>query len=287
MRSVMALGAKSSELSVRNMMQEDPSPTPPQFFLGREVDMYYVLTAILKMRKRLVSVLGETGIGRSSLVCALCHYINERASTITEVQHIYFIKPKHGGRNVSCRSLLRQLLDKLVEAGKCRPTDEDTDTEAMLDTICKSLKNDKVLIVFDRTELLEKSDESQELPMILSTLLYETKQVKVLLTGRNSLGQPSIGGQVEHPFNLGPLNFSNTVRLFVNLCPHLHTPSERNLLFQKLVTNCDDQADLFPGDALMNRRSQRILSLVGDGVPAKVEKAAYSFSKEDLEKLRD
>jgi hypothetical protein len=88
----------------------------------------------------------------------------------------------------------------------CLPSDKDTDTEAMLDIICKSLKQDKCLIVFDRTELLEKYDKSQELPMILSTILYETKQVKVVITAHNTLGQPSIGGQVEHPYNFGPTN---------------------------------------------------------------------------------
>jgi len=287
MRSIMTLGAKSSELSVRNMMQEDPSPTAPQFFLGREVDIYYILTAILKMRKRLVSVLGETGIGRSSLACALCHYINERASTITEIQRIYFIKPKHGGRNVSCRSLLKQLVDKLAEAGKNRPMDEDADTETILEWVCKSLKNDKALIVFDRTELLEKSDESQELPMVLSTLLYETKQVKVLLTGKHPLGQPSIGGQVEHPFHLGPLNVTNTVRLFVNLCPHLHTPSDRSKLFNRVVNACGEGADLLPGDPGMDACTKEILTLVGEGFPAKVEKAAYSISQDGLSRLRE
>ena len=74
MRSFMGLGTKSSELSTRNMMQDDPAPSAPQFFAGREVDMYYVLTALLKMRKRLVNVIGEPGVGRSSVVCALCHY---------------------------------------------------------------------------------------------------------------------------------------------------------------------------------------------------------------------
>ena len=284
-RSMVALGAKSSELSVRNMMQEDPSPTAPQSFLGREVDMFYVLSALLKLRKRLVTVLGETGIGRSSLVCALCHYINERASTITEIQRIYFIKPKFGGRNVSCRSLLRQLLDKLQEVGKCQEVDEDADRESMLDALCKALKNDMALIVFDRTELLEKNDESEEFTMILSTLLYETKQVKILLTGRNSLGQPSIGGQVEHPFNLGPLNFANTVKLFANLSPHFHTPSERGSLFTSLVACCNEQAGLYPGDTQMSNKAKSILSILGDGVPAKIEKAAYSMSKEDLNRF--
>jgi hypothetical protein len=282
MRSLMGMGAKSSELSVRNMIQEDPSPTPPQFFLGREVDMYFILTAILS--KRLVSILGETGMGRSSLACALCHYINERASTMSDIHRIYFIKPKHGGRNVSCRALLRQLLDKLEESGKAPPTDEDSDTEQMLDVICKSLKTDKALIVFDRTELLEKLDEAQEIPMVLDSLFSGTKNVSVLLTGKRPLGIASLG---EHPYNLGPLNFANTVRLFANLCPHLHTPSERGLLFRRLVADYHDQMDLYPGDAGMSDRTRYIMSFMGAGVPAKIEKAAYSMSREDLLKLQN
>ena len=281
-------GSKSSELSVRNMMQEDPSPTPPQFFLGREMDLYYVLSALLKLNKRLVSVLGDTGIGRSSLVCALCHYINERASTISEIQHIYFIKPKQGDRNVLCRSLLRQLLDKLEENGKCRPSDEDIDTEAMLEIICRKLKTDKCLIVFDRTELIKSSDvECLELPKILSTILYETKQVRVVITALNSLGQPAIGGQVEHSYSLGPLTFSNTVKLFAKLCPHLHTPSERGMLSKKLVRNDEDQMNLLPGDPKLKKRTIGILSVIGDGIPAKIEKAAYGISRENLSRLME
>ena len=125
-----------------------------------------------------------------------------------------------------------------------------------------------------------------QLPMILSSLLYDTKQVKVLLTGKTALGQPSIGGQVEHPFNLGPLNYSNTVKLFVNLCPHLHTPSERGSVFKKLVAENDEQAKLLPGDSKMNNRTKNILTLVGEGVPARIEKAAYRISKEDMDKLQ-
>jgi len=284
----LALGTKNSELSVRNMMQEDPSPTPPQFFLGREMDLYYILSALLKLNKRLVSVLGDTGIGRSSLVCALCHYINERASTISEIQHIYFIKPKQGDRNVLCRSLLRQLLDKLEENGKCRPNDEDTDTEAMLEIICRSLKTDKCLIVFDRTELIKSSDvECLELPKILSTILYETKQVRVIITALNSLGQPAIGGQVEHSYCLGPFNFANTVKLFAKLCPHLHTPSERGMLSKKLVRDGGNQMDLFPGDSNLKQRTNSILSIIGDGIPAKIEKAAYNISKDALSLLQE
>lgn len=283
-RSAYAGGAKSSELSVRNMMQEDPSPTPPQFFLGREVDMYRVLKGVLD--KRLVSVVGETGVGRSSLACALCHYINERKSTIeTYIERIYFIRPKQGKGVVTCRSLILQLLDKIVEAGKARPPAVLSDTEALQDAICKSLKNDKALIVFDRTELLEGQEEADEFPVFLSKLFQETgKNVRVLLTGRQSLGIASIGGQVEQHFQLGPLDFHNSVRLFANLCPHLHTRGERKDLYERLVID-SEQANLCTTDPGLDARTKRIFSALGDGYPARIAQAAFVISVDMLQKL--
>jgi len=117
-------------------------------------------------------------------------------------------------------------------------------------------------------------------------LLYETKQVKVILTGKYSLGHPSIGGQVEHPYNLGPLNFANSIRLFGNLCPHLHTPSERGRFCSALIRKSGECSELFPGDGRMSDESKSIFSMIGDGVPSKIEKAAYTISKEDLKKLQ-
>ena len=230
-------GARSSELSVRNMMQEDPSPSPPEFFLGREVDMYYVLKAVLN--KRLVSVIGEVGVGRSSLVCALCHYINERASTIIGIDRIYFVKSaSKSSKEEPFRTLVQSLLKKLIEEDRAHSVDSssEADMETMFDIICKSLKHEKALIVFDRAELVVNADadEANEFPMLLSKLCRETYNVKVLLTNRHDLGIPSLG---EHPISLGPLNFADTVRLFANLCPYLHTPADRRKLIDSLVTD--------------------------------------------------
>ena len=284
LRNLHAGGARSSELGVRNMMQEDPSPTPPQFFLGREVEMYYVLKAILC--KRLVSVVAETGVGRSSLVCALCHYINERASTILAIERIYFVKAKRSRRVDGCRALMEQLLRKLVEAGKEDPPDTGVDMEDLFDFICKALKNEKALVVFDRMEYLENSDDAEEFPMLLSTLFRGTKNVKVLVTGRRPLGIPSLGGQVEYPFPLGPLTFENTLRLFANLCPHLHTAGERHKLFEQLATD-GEQSELRPSDSGINERTKSIFKMIGDGVPSKIEQAAYEISSESLRLLLD
>lgn len=275
-------GAKSSELSVRNMMQEDPSPTPPQFFLGREVEMYHVLNAILT--KRLVTVVGETGVGKSSLVCAICHYINERSSTILEVDRIFFVKTKQGCGGDRFRLLIQSLLDKLVEAGKADLPVPGTDMEDLFEIICRALKSTKALIVFDRTELMEGNDEAQDFPLFLSNLFRETRNVRVMLTGRQALGIPSIGGVVEQPYYLGPLNFGNTVRLFANLCPHLHTPGERQKFFHQLVTDCDI-ADCISTDSGITERTKVLFKKLGDGKPSGTEKAAYGIPVEEVRSL--
>jgi hypothetical protein len=281
-KSVYLGGAKGSELSVRNMMQEDPSPSPPQFFLGREVDMYFVLKAVLG--KRLVSVVGESGVGRSSLVCALCHYINERASTILGIDHIYFIKAKQGRRQDRCRALIDQLMRKLAEADKAITVEPTADLETVFDAVCKSFKYEKALVVFDRMELLEDSDDANDFPMLLGNLFRETRNVKVLLTGRRPLGIPSLGGVVEHPIELGPLSFADTIRLFGNLCPLLHTPADRRKLFESLATD-GEEAELNYDDRRLCESTKHIFSILGDGNPSRIEQAAYDVPKDVFESL--
>ncbi len=57
------------------------------------------------------------------------------------------------------------------------------------------------------------------------------------------------------------------------------------LFFTELVNECKEHSDCYPHDAIMNEQSRSIFSMVRNGVPAKIEKAAYSISKEDLRKL--
>ena len=284
-RSINFGGARSSELSVRNMMQEDPSPTPPQFFTGREVDMYHVLNAVLT--QRLVSVVGEKGIGRSSLVYGLCHYVNERRSTISLVQRIYFMKAAQNRGSDRFVAMLRKVLKKIMQDGRAPQQQNDhQDVESLVHEICKMLKNLKALLVIDHSDFLEGSAEAQDLIVFLKSLFQETltKHVRVLLIGRHRLDIPSICGVAEHPYPLKPLSFCNTVRLFGNLCPHLHTPAERQRFYNCLVTE-GGQSDLLPSDPAASERTKKLFNELGNGIPSRTEKAAYTISSEDLSRL--
>jgi hypothetical protein len=51
-------------------------PPPPPDFEGREVDMYKILTMLLS--RRLVSLVGPAGVGKTAITTSLCTYIADR-----------------------------------------------------------------------------------------------------------------------------------------------------------------------------------------------------------------
>jgi hypothetical protein len=272
-----------ANLSMFNKLQEDPSTSPPQFFLGREIDLFLVLNKV--MSNRLVSITGEAGIGRSSLACALCHYINERASIMSHIfSNILYVRARQTRKQSRIRVLIQKLLKKMVDNNMLDPEDgdpePDADVESLFDLVCKQLREAKCLIVFDRTELLKDSDETQEFPMFLDKLFRETRNVRVLLTSLETMGIAAIGGQMEQHYKLGPLSFGNTVRLFGNLCPYIHTLDERKNLFRSLVSSEDEDDN--ERETVMTDLDKQLYALFGAGIPAKVEKAAYVIGKDDV-----
>ena len=56
--------------------RQEHLPAPPPDFEGREVDMYRVITMLLN--RRLVSLVGDEGVGKSALAAAVCTYIADR-----------------------------------------------------------------------------------------------------------------------------------------------------------------------------------------------------------------
>lgn len=277
--------ARTSELVLRNLLQDDPAPAPPQAYLGREVEMYLILKQILS-EKKLVSVIGPPGIGRSSVVCGVCHYINERKNIMAHtIEKIYFVSAKAYHKKNRFVALVRQLYKKLVDDGTChRDEDDDGDVESTIDSICHGLKNVKALVVFDHVEVLNDSADSllNEFPMLIRELCRETNHIKIILTNARPLAIPSLG---EHPISLGPLNFASTVKLFAHMCPYIHTPADRRQLSESLVT--PKNAELLPTDEAVDAETDIVFDKLGRGIPSRVENAAFCIHKDVLASLRD
>lgn len=249
--------------------KNDSLPSPPQGFLGRSADLYHILNLVTK--RRFVNITAPTGMGRSSLASALCHYIFDRKSTLL-FDDIYFVKSMLQRPSDTNSSPIISLHDKLALAGKVR-TKKDIDE--YITEILTSLKHTKSLLVFDKIESLGTAEE-QDFHFFLRQIFSQTEDVSVLVTSNESMGLSSLDNVGESVYNLGPLDFRNTVKLFAFHCPHLHSARERKELVEGLA----------PRAAKERSEWQSIKSNLGGGIPAKTFAVAYEMSEEDFEALK-
>lgn len=255
-------------------------PTPPQGFLGREVEMYLLLNAVLD--KRLVNLVGPTGMGRSSLVAALCHYVHDRKADM-RIDNIFYVRARQTRRSQPLSAILSPLHKQLVAAGMAVPQPMAYDMDKIANSILKALHSDRSLIVLDRIEVMEGSEDAAELPLFLNNLFRQTRYVRVLLTANAPLNLSSFAGVGEHIEELGPLNLKNTVKLFGILCRHVCTAGERKNLLEAIVNQ--EEEDMCVSDASLSSRSRGVFSRLGDGIPARVFDAAYQISTEEYQSM--
>jgi len=255
-------------------------PTPPQGFLGREVEMYLLLNAVLD--KRLVNLVGPTGMGRSSLVAALCHYAHDRKADM-RIDNIFYVRARQTRRSQPLSAILSPLHKQLVAAGMTVPQPTAYDMDEIANSIVKALHSDRSLIVLDRIEVMEGSEDAAELPLFLNNLFRQTRYVRVLLTANAPLNLSSFAGVGEHIEELGPLNLKNTVKLFGILCRHVCTAGERKNLSEAIVNQ--EEEDMCVSDASLSSRSRDVFSRLGDGIPARIFDAAYQISAEEYQSM--
>lgn len=261
-------------------------PSLPYNFLGREVDMYYIIRSIFS--QRFTSLVGSSGIGKSSLASAVCEWVMMRQKTVNCIKQIFYVHTKqvHGATRSRSGSFLHMLHKQLVDTGLLAASVEkevSPPIEEFIDTIVDALRNSETLLVLDG--VCRNSNPTDVavhfLPYFLNSLFRAATGSRVLLLrdkiDANGLLPPgSLSGLDEHIIDVGPLSYENTVKLFVHLVPHAHTGDERRRLIEGL--RCLD------GDESTNK--SEIFSLLGEGVPSKIIDSAYGMDGDTYERIR-
>jgi hypothetical protein len=233
-------------------------PTPPEDFLGREVDMYRTINACLN--RRLITLLGASGIGKSALAYAVCQYIAVRrylpdGIVLVRLQHKKTLEqlvqaittavtrqlppeePTHEGL-ASVGNASRAFMSGGMAGSRVgdRGSSERDD-----DALFARLRHLKCLLVLDHIEELQAQD-NLDLKVFLRQLFDQTKSARVLVTSSQPVDLHTLPGTGvgECLVSVGPLTLRNTVRLFSRQCPHLHTSRERRRFLEALVA--PDQA---------------------------------------------
>jgi hypothetical protein len=237
--------------------------------------MQAVIREIMNRERRLVTITGEKGIGRSSLACAVCHYINQRKNIVFKtIQHIYYVEAKSEWGRTGTLLLFKELLRQLLVEDKVDPVEDDQDLDSVILGICSGLRNLKALIVLDRIDLLDDPTElyGQNFLTLLKELCKKANGIKVLATNTVHLGpdQPPLR---ECSIRLDPLNLKNSAKLLATLCPRIETRRDRDKFVKSVVSS--EERNLLPGETIPES-SRRKFSLLGFGVPMEIEYiAAY------------
>lgn len=284
-------------------------PSPPADFEGREVIMNNLIRNVLD--RRLVSLVGEEGMGKSAVAAAVCKYLADR-----EVfpDSIVYVKGK-GVRDF--RTFLLKLRAELQYCGHQPPAAVimETTTPAAVglpfnlstssltsfvstapslvleeDAIFTCLRSLKLLLVLDNfDELLADYGEAvTDLRLFLTRLFDECPNVKLLNVAVDTLTMHNIQvasvGIVEYSVTLGPLTLNSALRLFARLAPSLLTAHEKADFIDSLQPGKQLHVSVAPRE--INTAALKILELLGDGHPAKIVHIACESTHESVEHLK-
>jgi hypothetical protein len=248
-------------------------PSPPSDFEGREVAMNALIHNIF--RRRLVSLVGEDGVGKSSVAAAVCKYLADR-----EIfqDSIFYLKAKGLGdyesflselRNVlrnSGSSCASQMLEKSANESLFTQSNKTDLLYMEEEIIIACLEHLKSLLVIDNLDSLLKGygECNTVFRLFLIKLLERCSGVKILIVSTDTLSMHYIHlGVVEYPVNLGPLTLNSTLKLFARLAPSLSTTQSKlefisALQPPKQLHVCINSADTTP-------TSDEIFSWIGRG----------------------
>lgn len=273
-------------------------PSPPDDFLGREVDVYKVVEGLARKRK-LVSVVGRCGVGKSALVAAVSKYVSERRFF---ADGIVYLRLRGATIVNDVEAALRNTLRTARDRG--RSDDESGNDPSSGDEPGKiaplaALGDAQCLLVLDDVDAIDKA----ELRMMLNQLFNETRGVTVLVSSRAPLCRRQspllVPGSTVHEtvVRLQPLSLWSAARLFARQCPQLHTASDRKEFHTRLAQHPDDRSAKQLRTAMARRvtseshvrattlapdrrpvlstRERRVLKALGGGFPADIVSRAF------------
>lgn len=284
------LGHLSREISSSNV---DVSllPSPPPDFEGREVDMYRLISTLKE--RRLVSLVGDSGFGKSALVAAAARYMTDRcmfsegalfvrlAGVSTHLQFLLAF------RNALARGPRRVASDIAAAGGGTPSGNSINEVEESL-VKCLSKLEGKLLVVLDHADdLLSNGDTAADLKYFLQKVFERCDCMKVLVTycsSDSTLRRMDSVGVVEHCISLGSLTMLSTLRLFARLAPSLPSAETKQSFVDSLLP--PKQAHSTFTSKELSPVAAQIFGLFGKGHPATIVKMACEASIDSVTLLQ-
>uniref|UniRef100_A0A7S4J0S9 CHAT domain-containing protein n=1 Tax=Odontella aurita TaxID=265563 RepID=A0A7S4J0S9_9STRA len=260
-------------------------PQPPQFCIGREVDIYRVVQGVL--RTRLVQLTGSSGIGKGSVAAAACAYISERCHAFA-FDSIYWLPLLSASRSDDLAVHLQRMFDLLRQERGGDDISLDEEYRLLRSEILEDLHSMKSIVVIDTNDFLEDSRRTN-LSVFLLDIFRGTRDVRVIIVSRYDSNFDLWHNGMETKIALEPLDFATSATLFGAQCPHVtegryaraSTPHGlRNILIRS-----EDQGGMRINDTSVSSKSADLFRRIGGGIPSQIYTAARSITTEQFSDL--
>ncbi|CAI2386019.1 unnamed protein product [Moneuplotes crassus] len=248
-------------------------PTKPAPFVGRNQDVRRVLQ-ILKEGKRLITITGEPGIGKTTVAHAVIHYLKERNEELIK-NGVVFLS---GNNCASLPTWLHTFNTKIIEANEkvSVKLQNKKDTLQVFKEIMKKIKDLDMLLIIDNAESFLIS--INVLKEFLEMIFERSQHIKVLLTSKiepiSYLG--GINGVHDSVIRLKPLTPQFSERLLCEKADKMIAKDER-LQLQKR-----EPERIHAG---FKNGYQHLFGYLLGGHPITISLAANIYSTNDLNHL--
>jgi hypothetical protein len=302
-------GCSSNFFGAGNMCLPNTSPD----FEGREVDMYRVITTLLARRQ--VTLVGDLGVGKSSLTAAVCMYVADRglfpdgvfytkaqgiqshSAFLTMLLRTLRIGPpkvieqfnrltsSNGSSSGSSNmALLMPSPSPMMGEDHSYRAEAVYEQEQLIVSVLSSLR---VLVVVDNVDTLlsDQSNSYTDFKVFLGRLFDRCKHLKLLVSSSTPLSARHVSGfgTVENCVTLGPLTLRSSIRLFARLAPSLLTSASKSAFIQALLPQKNTHVTANSRDLTVH--TAQLLALFGNGHPAMIVKMACESNQASVQQL--
>jgi len=237
-------------------------PKIPRYFTGREVDMCRVLDAL--RTEKIIRIGGLRGMGKSSLTAAVCRYVQKRSS-LFNFDDVFWL-PAARGVVPEEDTLFADLVEYTRLMMKSdHNISEDEDALECRDRIEIELEGRTTMLAIDSRKF-NSEVASENLETFLSELINSDLDVKIILINSNDEEEVAT-------VRLKPIDFKSTAILFgtvsrfitANGCPAAQSPDEyADLIVPPSLATTQLRQEV------VSIRQERLLSVMGDGIPLEV-----------------
>eukprot|EP00562_Extubocellulus_spinifer_P011946 CAMPEP_0178549360 /NCGR_PEP_ID=MMETSP0697-20121206/5685_1 /TAXON_ID=265572 /ORGANISM="Extubocellulus spinifer, Strain CCMP396" /LENGTH=1398 /DNA_ID=CAMNT_0020182091 /DNA_START=166 /DNA_END=4362 /DNA_ORIENTATION=- len=265
-------------------------PPPPKDIVGRELDMYKIISYL--SNRRLIKIKGAKGVGKCGLVAALANYISIRRRSLLIDEIIWLPIITAGGRHDAISAAFLDLFAIFLEdEGLALHMPHDSRYREVSERIFGYLQDTRSLVIVETRPFLIQ-DQIEKLAIFLNQLFRGTIHTRVLLVSQEGLDVNVSDDVVQSEVVLDALSFGHTITLFGRLCPHVSERRDARIGTPKQLVNV-----LVPGDEEevkvklqklrkeLSKKEINIFTELGGGNAADIHHSAMNMSAEDYDAL--